>query len=246
MRELEQKCESREAAASKRTVTRLQAQSRVFREGFIVNCCIDGFANLARCAIESQASPNTRGTAHTPVLIAAAQQGHARVVKVLLENGADHTLTGVTGCTALLCAAQCGRAECVRLLLGAGADAMKADHACGNTPLISAVAHKHVECARLLLPASDLGHYTKQGRTVLHASIMAASEECFELQLPLVDVDVRTIAGVEADGTPITVSFGRTALHIACEKGLFEFVKALLRAGTSPLARDRLEMASRR
>jgi hypothetical protein len=64
MRELEPKCESREAAASKRTVTRLQAQSPAFREGFINNCCLDGLANLARCAIEAQVSPNTRAVAH--------------------------------------------------------------------------------------------------------------------------------------------------------------------------------------
>jgi hypothetical protein len=37
MRELEQKCESREAAASMRTVTRLQAQTLGFREAFIRN-----------------------------------------------------------------------------------------------------------------------------------------------------------------------------------------------------------------
>ena len=39
MRELEQQCESREAVASKRTVTRLQAQSPGFREAFIINYC---------------------------------------------------------------------------------------------------------------------------------------------------------------------------------------------------------------
>jgi hypothetical protein len=56
MRELEPKCESREAAASKRTVTRLQAQPPGFRELFIVLCSVYGLANLARCAIEAGAS----------------------------------------------------------------------------------------------------------------------------------------------------------------------------------------------
>jgi hypothetical protein len=36
MRELEPKCESREAAASKRTITRLQALPPGFREAFII------------------------------------------------------------------------------------------------------------------------------------------------------------------------------------------------------------------
>ena len=89
MRELEQKCESREAAASKRTVTRLQAQSPGFREAFIKNCSIYGLANLARCAIEAGVSPNTRDAAskpaNEPILCRAAQEGHARVVKLLLN-----------------------------------------------------------------------------------------------------------------------------------------------------------------
>jgi hypothetical protein len=74
MRELEPKCESREAAASKRTVTRLREESPGFRESFIINCSILGLANLARCAIEAQASPNTRASSppHPPILVLAA------------------------------------------------------------------------------------------------------------------------------------------------------------------------------
>jgi len=104
----------------------------------------------------------------------------------------------------------------VRLLLRAGVDALKAESLCGNTPLHSAVIYKHVECARLLLPVSDLGAYSRQGFTVLHVSVSTASKECFQLLLPLVDVDVRTVAGVDEYGTPMDVSFNRTALHIAC------------------------------
>jgi ankyrin repeat protein len=240
LRELEPKCESREAAASKRTVTRLQAQSRAFREAFIITCCMDGLANLTRCAIEARVSPNTReGTGtHVPVLIRAAGEGHARVVKLLLENGADPCLFDDAGCTAMLRAAQNGRVDCVRLLLDHGADTRKAEHVCGNTPLMTAVMNKHPECVRLILPVSDLGHFSRGGLTVLYSSVMAASKECFELLLPLVDVNVRTRAGVNPDGSPSTVPFGRTALHIACAQGLFEFVKALLRAGALPLAKD--------
>jgi hypothetical protein len=113
MRELEPKCESREAAASKRTVTRLQALPPGFREGFIINCSFLGLANLARCAIEAQVSPNLRSVASKPanmtILEAAALQGHARVVKLLLENGADPCLCDDNGGTALHCAAVGGQ-----------------------------------------------------------------------------------------------------------------------------------------
>jgi hypothetical protein len=197
MRELETKCESREAAASKRTVTRLQAQAPGFRETFIINCCILGLANLARCAIEAGVSREDTGS-HLPILNLATQHGHTRVVKVLLEHGADPRLFDAAGCTALYSAAQKGRADCVRLLLDAHADATKADHTCGNTPLNESVIGKHPECSRLLLPVSNLGHYSRLGVTVLHVSIATASKECFELLLPLVDVDVRTRAGLNA------------------------------------------------
>jgi hypothetical protein len=103
-REMEQKCESREAAASKRTVMRLRGESPGYRERFIVNCSVFGHANLARCAIEARVSPNTRSAASTPangpLLCLAADGGHARVVKVLLENGADHGLVDDACCTA--------------------------------------------------------------------------------------------------------------------------------------------------
>jgi ankyrin repeat protein len=159
-------------------------------------------------------------------------------VKLLLENGADHTLVDDAGLTALYRAAQSGHVDCVRLLIDAGADIRKADNVCGNTPLIESVICKHLECARLLVPVSDLDHYSRQGFTAFHASVVTASKECFELLLPLVDVDVRTRAGVEADGSPVAASVGRTSLQIACSKGLFEFVKALLRAGADPLAKN--------
>jgi len=139
LRELEQKCESREAAASKRTVTRLQAKPPGYREGFIINCCIYGLANLVRCAIEASVSPNTRAAAskpakNLPVLGLAAGEGHAHVVKLLLDNGADPLLYDDHDGTVLLHATQNGHEACVSLLIDAGADAMRAD-VVGNTPL---------------------------------------------------------------------------------------------------------------
>jgi hypothetical protein len=156
LRELEQKCESREAAASKRTVTRLQAKPPGYREGFIINCCIYGLANLVRCAIEASVSPNTRAAAskpakNMPVLGLAAGEGHAHVVKLLLDNGADLLL--YDDHDMLLHATQNGHEACVSLLIGGGADAMRAD-VVGNTPLMTAVIGKYPVCS---VTASRLG-----------------------------------------------------------------------------------------
>ena len=95
-----------------------------------------------------------------------------------------------------------------------------------------------MECARFLLPVSDLGHYTRGGTTVLHSCVNSASTECFELLLPhFAVVDVRTRPGVEFDGRAFPF-FNQTALHIACNSGLFDMARALLRHGTSRVARD--------
>jgi hypothetical protein len=62
---------------------------------------------------------------------------------------------------------------------------------------------------------------------------------CFQLLLEhIADVDVRTRAGVDENGAPFAWSFNRTALHIACQSGLFDMAKALLRRGASRVARD--------
>ena len=67
---------------------------------------------------------------------------------------------------------------------------------------------------------------------------MNGSEACFELLLPLVNVDVRTQPGVDIRGNPF--AFNATALHIACESGQLTMCKALLQHGADRNARDRL------
>ena len=66
---------------------------------------------------------------------------------------------------------------------------------------MSAILNKHTRCAELLLSHSDLSLTNKRGTNAFHACVFTASEECFKLLLPRVaDVDVRTVAGVDADG----------------------------------------------
>jgi len=62
--------------------------------------------------------------------------------------------------------------------------------------------------------------------------------ECFELLLPLIsDVDVRTVAGVMLDGSPVPF-FNETPLYMACSYGHPDMVKTLLLHGASRTARD--------
>jgi len=77
-----------------------------------------------------------------------------------------------------------------------------------------------------------------QGWSALHVNVVNGNDACFELLLPLVgDVDVRTVQGVRADGSPNPL-FNNTPLHIACDLGKHDMAKALLRRGALRTARD--------
>ena len=97
---------------------------------------------------------------------------------------------------------------------------------------------KEVECARALLPISDLALTGGMGTSAFHAAVMSASDACFELMLAIVsDVDVRTLPGVDPNGQAAP-AFNMTALHIACDKGQASMRKALLSQGADRMARD--------
>jgi ankyrin repeat protein len=103
---------------------------------------------------------------------------------------------------------------------------------------MEAVVNKQAECARELLPHSDLALRNKQGHAALHVAVNAASEACFELLLPVCDVHVRTTVGTGAAAH----SFNMTALHVACHVGQLPMVKALLSRGADRVARDNRQL----
>jgi ankyrin repeat protein len=137
-------------------------------------------------------------------------------------------------------AAYNGQCEAVAQLLERGADANSID-GLGNTALANTVVFKNIRCCELLLPHTDLSITDKQGLNAFHASVAAASYDCFKLLLPLTaDVDVRTVAGVDLAGHSLTP--GMTAAHIACNRGQHKMLEKLLRRGASRMARDSLLM----
>ena len=208
------------------------------RKSYLLNAVIDDLANIVRCVLqEVSADARFGGASKTTALCVAAEYGSERALKVLLDGGANHALADAKGAKALGKAAREGYLSCVRLLVDAGADAKVSDFL-GSTPLMDAVMGKHVDCARVLAPVSDLLQTARDGQTALHASVHTASEECFELLLPLMeDVDVRTVPGMTADGVAITL-FHRTSLSIACTKGQMAMARALLKRGADRMARD--------
>ena len=101
--------------------------------------------------------------------------------------------------------------------------------------------NKHVECARALMPASDLALVNKRGQAAIHAAVLSASLACFELLLTTGDIDIRTVPGVDPATGLALQYFSKTALHIACEKGQLAMCKALLSHGADRMARDSIQ-----
>jgi len=144
----------------------------------------------------------------------AAAAGRTTCLRRLLDAGAIVDAGADAGYKPLHLAAQMGHVECCSLLLAMGSDANARTTALGGTPLIQSILFEHEASVRVLLPASDLSITNKQGRNAFHVSICTGNLECFELLLPLIsDVDVRTVEGVNADGSPTPYSV--TPLHLA-------------------------------
>lgn len=139
----------------------------------------------------------------------------------------------------LLCvAAEYGSFRPLQTLLAGGADPNALDFM-GSTAVMIAIGYKQHEICRALLDFSNLSLACKGGTTALHDCIIMDSQVCFELVLErVIDVDVRTEPGVDEHEVPLGISFGRTALFVACEFGQHDMVKALLNRGASRTAAD--------
>ena len=247
LRALDSDCASPHSPSSKRLVAHLSGVTLESQETALYGSVERGLTNIVRCALEAKISPNTRGgDLDRPVQVQAAFSGYTHVLKLLLDAGADHGLMDKEGSTALILASSKGHVDCVQLLLAAGADANQADAHLGHTPLMVAILEKQAECARALLPSSDLLAKNSEGQTALHICALTASCECFELLLPLVsDVDVRTEATrADALSTQPESYFNFTALHCACMKGQQQIAKALLKRGANRTARESLQRTS--
>ena len=241
LRALDPKCADPKSTVSWRIVALLAAESLAYKKDLLTRSTSLGLGNLVRCALKAHTSPDSILDAeegNVPMLHLAVKVGATRALKALLAGGANIELTDKNRATALAEAARYGQPSCLQLLLDAGANANAQDFL-GNTPLVHAVMSKHVECVRALLPVTDLRITNILGRTALHAAVNMANEACFELVLAKVsDVDVRTVPGVDGRTREAIPVFNKTALHMACERGLLTMCKALLSRGADRMARD--------
>lgn len=148
-------------------------------------------------------------------LHAAAQRGNLNIVDIFLKSGAKADVLDDTGATPLLFAARSGYKDIVQILLDAGSDINATDKS-GRTALHISAEYGHDSLVRMLLKRNaKIGAVDSESSTPLHLATKAA-------QLNVIDTLISK--GAATGAKDISSS---TPLHIAAEQGLVDILALL-------------------
>ncbi len=213
-------------------------------------------------------SPSTQtNSSKAEELFPAVRAGDTARVNAALEAGINVNTRDPLGGTALLEAAWVGNLEIVRLLVAHGADVNAVHRESGATALKYAVLTSRPNIVQLLLASgADVRLVYRDGQTLLHLAAARSNLPILEMLLKFRDgrggIDIEA---TNRDGnTPLdeavlhdqlsSVNFlithggdvnrtrpndGRSAIHEASVKGFADLLPTLIKAGASPLQRDR-------
>ena len=143
----------------------------------LYSACGDGRVECVRLLIDSNADVNLETTDGDTGLMLAAEKGRPDCLKLMIGAKADanhqkkYDLSGIH----LACRdGYAGRAECVRLLIDSNADVHLKSYT-GNTGLVLAVQHGHLDCVRVILDALTSVNAPGDGtHTILSDALKAA------------------------------------------------------------------------
>lgn len=164
-------------------------------------------------------------------ILLATQLHNEQLLDRLLPYATESTAVDPQGRTALWFAANESNSKLIPKLLKAGLPADKADEH-GRTPFMMAVSSSCLECAKQLLPVSNINHQSTSGNTPL---MVAATNGDAKMASWL----IQNKAEVEARNQR-----GDTALMLAVMGDSPEVVKPLLKANASVTRKNKLGFSS--
>jgi len=218
----------------------VDARDRAGNTGFML-AARKGHRDSMELLLSAGADPKQTNLLGTTALLMAASNNRRRVTKRLLELGLDPNRANSKGVTPLLAATFNGNTRLVLLLLQSGAD-LRVTDASGKGALVYASGKGFHKIVRILFESSTLEINQRYGND-LTALMWAAG---FSNDVPVKD-GVMTVEYLLAQGADpdLVDNRGRTALHVAAQRGHTEVVALLLENGADPTIADQAGLLAR-
>ena len=180
--------------------------------------------------LEEGSDPHQINLLGSNALIMAVTHNRRKTVKRLLELGLDTNLTNNNAVTPLVAAAYNGNLRILNMLLEAGADSTVID-ATGKSAIVYAAGRGYLSIVKRLMEQRDNNSAnTRYGNDL--TVLMWAAGHGNDVPAPDGLAIVKFLLSEGADPTLIE-NRGRTALHIAAERGHTLIVEHLLKVGVT-------------
>jgi ankyrin repeat protein len=195
-----------------------------------------GHDEIIKLLLEKGADPRQSNLSGNNALLMAVTHNRRKTAQLLLALGLDVNVADNKSITPLIAAAYNGNLRILDMLLDAGADSTIVDTS-GKSAIVYATGRGYLEIVRRLLEHSDkIDANTRYGND-LTALMWAAGHGN---DVPALDglavVEYLLAKGANPD---LTDNRGRSAIHIAAERGHTAIVERLLQQGAVADAEDR-------
>jgi ankyrin repeat protein len=204
----------------------------------------------------NQVQIDERNARNQTALHIALANGHIKYAKALIDAGANASVADVLGTTAVHLTVERNQPELLEILLKRGASTEGVKRDTQETPLLIAIAKRHVECVRLLLEnGASVQVQDKQQNNVLHLAAETCSNSILQMILEktkarmvnsynlkevtplIIAVQQNFVEAVEAflklpdvNVEVATKTDHYTPVSIAAQKGFLEILKLLMAA----------------
>ena len=214
--------------------------------------CASGNLQLVKLLFDKGADPNIETKAHSTALMYAIYSGNHRIVQMLLEQqGNTNAIDDFNKLSTMVC--EFGNEKMLEILLDKKFFDVNARDSVGFTPLTVACLQSFLSMVKILLKAQADPNFPAMDSQRNTPLIVAARKNCLPIVECLLeakaDPNLQDSFGItalffavnnknfslflcllNAHADPcIETSFGTSAFHLACESGLVEMVREILK-----------------